>query len=384
MALSNVSGCLAMTAELSEANAGSGLQVFDDFTASGCPLHGPSEVVPVQPSRKRGMDGASAASLTDITNQARHEQDNPPQKMTILDSKLGPVKGDRLPGVAVEGTEGSVFTVCGTSVELREFNRDEVAADDPQRVSEYLADIYEKLGRDEEACEAGRLTDDIPQDWDPDMRAAVVDFLVGVQVQFGLKTETLFLAVSLLDRFLKAKPVKRGDLQLVGVAAMFVATKFEEIDPPDVRDFVHVTSSACAKDEIFEMEVVMLNTLGFGICCPTAPHFVERYQYADRCSEVHRHLMQYLLELSLLDVRMTKYTPSHQATAAALVSSSMLQLRPVWQADVARQAEAAELAVRRCARDMCVILQSAAASPHQSVREKFMKEEHHRVADLTL
>lgn len=367
-----MSGRLMMTLDACEAAAGDAkLQPFDVCGAPGSPREGAQQL-----SRKRGVDGATV--LADITNL----QQDPPQKVAVLGSKLGPVKADRLPGVAAEGMQ--VFTVCGTAVELREFDRDEVAINDPQRVSEYLQDIYEKLGRDEEACASGRLTDDVPQDWDPEMRAAVVDFLVGVQVQFGLKTETLFLAVNLLDRFLNAKPVKRGDLQLVGVAAMFVATKFEEIDPPDVRDFVHVTSQACTKEEIFEMEVAMLNILGFGLCRPTAPHFVERYQYADRCSEVHRHLMQYVLELSLLDVRMTKYTPSHQATAAALVSSSMLQLRPVWQADVARQAEIAELSVRRCARDMCALLQSAERSPHQSVRDKFMKEEHHRVAAMTL
>lgn len=351
------------------AAVGAGLQVFDACGDSGSLRQGVQQL-----SKKRGAD--AAVVLADITNQ----QQDPPQKVAVLGSKLGPVKADRLPGVAVEA---GVFTVCGTAVELREFNRDEVAANDPQRVSEYLADIYEKLGKDEEACASGRLTDDIPQDWDPDMRAAQVDFLVSVQVQFGLKTETLFLAVNLFDRFLKAKPVKRGDLQLVGVAAMFVATKFEEIDPPDVRDFVHV-SQGCTREDIFEMEVAMLNILGFGLCCPTAPHFVERYQYADRCTEVHKHLMQYVLELSLLDVRMTKYTPSHQATAAALVSGSMLQLRPVWQPDVARQAEIAELSVRRCAREMCDLIQAAERSPYQSVRDKFMKEEHHRVAAMTL
>jgi len=324
------------------------------------------------PSRKRAAEVSGA--LADITNQ-------PEQKRAALGSKLGPVKPDRLPGVAGKAT---VVTVCGTDVELCELYHTEVAAMDPQRVSEYLADIYEKLGRDEKVCATGCLANAWPHDWDEKTRAAVVDLLVGVQVQFVLRSETLFLAVSLLDRFLKAKPVKCEDVQLVGIAAMFTAAKFEEIDPPDVQDFVHVTAQACSTEKIFEMEVVMLNTLGFGLCCPTAPHFVERYQHADRHSEVHKHLIQYSLELSLLDAQMTKYSPSHQAAAAALVSSSMLHIRPIWHADVARQAEAAEPSVRRCARDMCVLLQTASSSPHQSVREKFMKEEYHRVAKMSL
>jgi len=328
--------------------------------AVGGPREGP-------PSRKRAAEGSGA----DVTQ--------PEQKKAALGSKLEPVKAHWLPGVP---GEAAVVTVCGTDVEVREFDHDGGKARDPQRVSEYLADIYEKLGRDEELCATGCLANDSPHDWDEETRAVVVDNLVGVQVQFGLQTESLFLAVSLLDRFLKAKPVKDADVQLVGVAAMFMATKFEEIDPPDVRSFVHLTSQACSKEEIFEMEVVMLNVLGFGLCCPTAPHFVERYQHVDRHSGVHKHLIQYALELSLLDAQMTRYSPSSQAAAAALVSSSMLQLRPVWHQDVAALAEAAELSVRRCARDMCVLLQTASSSPHQAVRAKFMREEYHSVAAI--
>lgn len=41
-----------------------------------------------------------------------------------------------------------------------------------------------------------------------------------------------FLAVNLMDRHMSLLPVLRRRLQLMGVVAMFVASKFEEIDPP--------------------------------------------------------------------------------------------------------------------------------------------------------
>ena len=47
--------------------------------------------------------------------------------------------------------------------------------------------------------------------------------------------ETLYLTVNLIDRFLEAKQVTRKHLQLVGVTAMLVASKYEEIWAPEVR-----------------------------------------------------------------------------------------------------------------------------------------------------
>ena len=63
----------------------------------------------------------------------------------------------------------------------------------------------------------------------------------------------------LIDQYLDRRPVPRRLLQLVGVAAMWIAAKFEEICPPEVQDFVYFTAGAYTRDELIEM--------GFG-CSP--------------------------------------------------------------------------------------------------------------------
>merc|ERR1719197_821438 len=137
-------------------------------------------------------------------------------------------------------------------------------------------------------------------------------------MKYKLKTETLFLAVSILDRFLATRRhVRRKDLQLVSCTAAFIAAKFEEISPPEVRDFVYITDQACRKEAILKMEVTMLTALEFCLCRPTAAHYLQRYQRERDCSEA-QSLLQYLLELALLDLRMTRFSPSLQAAAAAL------------------------------------------------------------------
>merc|ERR1719424_2509729 len=134
------------------------------------------------------------------------------------------------------------------------------------------------------------------------MRTILIDWLVEVHMKYKLCPETLHLTVNLIDRYLtKVPPIKRKRLQLVGVVAMFIASKYEEIRPPELKDWVYITDSAYTKDDVLQMECTMLTTLSFQIAVPTAVHFFNILQKVNGCDDVHRDLAQYILELSLLD-----------------------------------------------------------------------------------
>lgn len=86
------------------------------------------------------------------------------------------------------------------------------------------------------------------------MRAILVDWLVDVHNKFKLLPETLFLTVNIIDRYLEKVVIKRSQLQLVGVSAMLIACKYEEIYAPEVKDFVYVTDKAYTREEVLRME----------------------------------------------------------------------------------------------------------------------------------
>ena len=55
----------------------------------------------------------------------------------------------------------------------------------------------------------------------------------------------------------------------VGVTAMLIASKYEEIWAPELNDFVYISDRAYKKEQILTMEKVMLNALKFnltGVC----------------------------------------------------------------------------------------------------------------------
>ena len=57
----------------------------------------------------------------------------------------------------------------------------------------------------------------------PGMRSILIDWLIEVGEEYRLHNETLYLAVSYIDRFLSQMSVLRSKLQLVGAASMFLA-----------------------------------------------------------------------------------------------------------------------------------------------------------------
>lgn len=85
----------------------------------------------------------------------------------------------------------------------------------------------------------------------------------------GLKTKCLSL-------FHKDHPVPKKQLQLVGVTAMFLASKYEEMYPPEISDFAYVTDSAYTTAQIRDMEMTILRVLKFKLGRPLPLQFLRR------------------------------------------------------------------------------------------------------------
>ena len=131
------------------------------------------------------------------------------------------------------------------------------------------------------------------------MRCILVDWLVDVHMRFKLLQETLFMTVDILDRFLACHTVSRSKLQLLGVTSMLIASKYEEMYPPEVRDFVYITDNAYTTAEIFKMEALVLRVLDFDLGNPVSLHFLRRCSRAALADTQIHTLAKYLLELKM-------------------------------------------------------------------------------------
>lgn len=66
---------------------------------------------------------------------------------------------------------------------------------------------------------------------------------------------------------------------------MLVASKYEEIWAPEVKDFVYISDEAYSREQILEMEKIMLNTLRFNLTIPTPFTFLSRFLKAAGASK---------------------------------------------------------------------------------------------------
>jgi len=82
---------------------------------------------------------------------------------------------------------------------------------------------------------------------------------------------------NIIDRYLTLKKVTRHKLQLVGVSALLIACKYEEIYPPALKEFVAICDKAYTSVEILEMEADVLNVLDFKLTHTSPLRFLERY-----------------------------------------------------------------------------------------------------------
>ena len=189
------------------------------------------------------------------------------------------------------------------------------------------------------------------------MRAILIDWLIEVHLKFKLLPETLFLTVNMIDRYLEKQDIPRTKLQLVGVTAMLVASKYEEIYAPEVRDFVYITDKAYTKEEILKMEYAMLTCLDFNVTSPSSYRFLERFAKIINADTPLFNLARYLIELPLIEYRMLKYTPSNLAASALFLAQKLMDRgQPAWNEKLQHHTSYSESSLRPCAKDLCILL----------------------------
>ncbi|KXT07334.1 hypothetical protein AC578_513 [Pseudocercospora eumusae] len=209
--------------------------------------------------------------------------------------------------------------------------------DDPLMVAEYVHEIFDYMKDLEIATLPNPDYMDNQGELEWKMRGILVDWLLEVHARFRLLPETLFLAVNIIDRFLSCKVVQLDRLQLVGVTAMFIASKYEEVLSPHVQNFVHVADDGFKDTEILSAERFVLSTLDYDLSYPNPMNFLRRISKADNYDIQTRTLGKYLLEIGCLDHRFLKYPPS-QVAAAAMYLARLALDRGEWDATLAKYA----------------------------------------------
>ena len=259
-----------------------------------------------------------------------------------------------------------------------------IKQNDPQINNEYLLEMYHNLLNEEKELKNLFGYMENQPDINEKMRAMLIDWIIDVHFKFKLKSDTLFLTVWLIDRYLSEKQMKRGRLQLLGVTSMLISCKYEEIYSPEVFDFVYITESSYEKKDIINLEFEMLKMLEFNVTIPTSNNFYEIISSLLNFNTQEFYLGKYLLEMFLLDYRSLKYKPSEIANTVCYIifkyrNNNDISLLDEGANDFIINYRNNAMAYRQCYGDISFLLENLESTQLLSVKKKYMTSGCHRV-----
>lgn len=242
---------------------------------------------------------------------------------------------------------------------------------DTLAVVEYIDDIHAYYKKIESSSRAPANYMEQQFDINERMRAILVDWLIEVHYKFELMEETLYLTINLIDRFLAIQPVVRKKLQLVGVTAMFLACKYEEVSIPVVKDLVLITDKAYTGKEVVEMEKLMINTLQFNLSVPTAYVFMKRFLKAAQSDKKVELLSFFMTELCLVEYETLRFPPSMLAAAAIFTAQCTLGMAKEWTKTCEKYSNYTRDQLLECSKLMVTFHQKAATGRLTGVHRKY-------------
>lgn len=238
-------------------------------------------------------------------------------------------------------------------------------------VVEYVDELYSFYRKTEDLSCVSPTYMSRQTDINEKMRGILIDWLIEVHYKLELLGETLFLTVNIIDRYLAQENVVRKKLQLVGVTAMLLACKYEEVSVPVVDDLILICDRAYTRADILEMERMIVDTLEFNMSVPTPYCFMRRFLKAAQSDKKMELLSFFIIELSLVSYEMLKFQPSMLAAAAIYTAQCTINGFKSWNKCCELHTRYSEEQLMDCSRMMVELHQGAAHGKLTGVHRKY-------------
>ena len=226
------------------------------------------------------------------------------------------------------------------------------------------------------------------------MRSILVDWIIDVHGKFGFTDETLYMTVLIIDRYSSIKKITRNEYQNLGISALMISCKHEEINVPKVEDFIYITDNAYNKEEVFNMEQNILNGLNYDLLYPSPIKFFEYLSLKFNFDKKQFFFGKYLMETFLLNLIWIKYSPSIIACAAAYIVMKFFKLKnykesyqKIWYTIEGKEGfnfVEPRCGVKDCAQEMCNFVDNIGNTNYLSCQKKYESEECCAISKLIL
>ncbi|XP_063168706.1 cyclin-P [Candoia aspera] len=186
---------------------------------------------------------------------------------------------------------------------------------------EYAFDIFSSLMRRQPSYAFQGF--DLPRSVTVEMRALLVDWLVQVHEYLNLADETLYLAVYLMNAYMKAGRVRIPRLQLLSITCLFLACKLEEHTCPEPAQLCFMMEDSCSHKDLLRMERKILAQLRFELHYANPIHLFRLLAEVAHCTLEVQFLALYFMEVSLMEVDCLCFEPAQLSFAALYLAQQL-------------------------------------------------------------
>ena len=223
------------------------------------------------------------------------------------------------------------------------------------------------------------------------MRSILIDWLIDVHYKFGFTDETLYMTVLIIDRYISYKPIQKAKFQLLGITALLLSCKHEEIVLPKIEDFIYITDNAYKKTDVFDMENDILDVLNFSLLFPSPIKFYEYLALKFNFDKKKILTGKYLMESFMVDLKYVKYRASVIAAACVYIVMKYYKMenyKDVYnkkyynlnENDINNKNFRTEVNVKDCAKDICIFVDNINKSNFFSCKNKYASDKNEKVS----
>ena len=223
------------------------------------------------------------------------------------------------------------------------------------------------------------------------MRSILIDWIIDVHFKFNFTDETLFMTVLIIDRYISYKSISKKKFQLLGITALLISCKHEEIILPKIEDFIYITDNAYVKEDVFDMENNILDILNFNLIAPSPIKFYEYLALKFEFDKKKFLLGKYLMESFMVDINYVKFRASVIACASIYIVMKYYKMKNYKEAynkkyyninenDISDKKFKNEADIKECAKDICIFVDNVNKTNFLSCKNKYASDINEKVS----
>ena len=195
-------------------------------------------------------------------------------------------------------------------------------------------------------------------------RFSFINLFISFQRELMLQQETLYLCINLFDKYIQKMTLEKKfsqDLNLIALTCLFISSKYEEIYPPYLKEFIEGFKNRYSKRDIYLKEDEILSSLDFQVLTSSPLLFLKifcqnnnEYENKEIKKEMDLYFFgaQFFLEICLIEPKFCALKPSLQAAICLYLSRKFLlnhtgKYNKVWTFELTFKTNYSEIEIKK-------------------------------------